>query len=76
MSVAKVGFEHNELELCVKQSKMSDSQLYFSEGLELSACGFKVGVASNWGKRAWKVVLSQLASLPPSSPPPLLSPLA
>lgn len=45
--MAKVGFEHNELQLCVKQSKMSDSQLYFSEGLESSACGFKVGVASN-----------------------------
>lgn len=47
MSVAKVDFEHNEFKLCVKQSKMSDSQLYFSEGLESSACGFKVGVASN-----------------------------
>lgn len=47
MSVTKGDFEHNELKLCVKQSKVSDSQLYFSEGLESSACGFKVGVASN-----------------------------
>lgn len=67
--VIEVSFEHNQVELCVKQSKMPGSQLLFLfffcislERLRVISIGFKVGVACVYSKKAWKVVLSQSVS--------------